>query len=69
MNTVAELDEFFAHEHLPPHLSAAGKPFRDAAHYVFAAFEQSAERDMCLRGLWEAKNYAVWMAAQKAKKT
>jgi len=54
---------FFAYEHLPEHLQAVSKPFHDIAMELEADLPASAELTLCLRKLWEAKNYAVWCAA------
>jgi len=63
MRTREEVEKLFTYEHLPAHLQEASRPFFDAACKVFDALEPSAERTLSLRKLWEAKNYAVWCAA------
>ena len=51
--------QFFAHEHLPPHLQAVSKPFGELAHQVVATLPRNAERTVALRKLLEAKDAAV----------
>lgn len=63
--------QFFAYEHLPPHLQAISKPFGDLARLIVAAGEMPAgtpvqfplprnpERTVALRKLLEAKDAAV----------
>lgn len=63
--------QFFAYEHLPPHLQAASKPFCDLARLIVAEGEMPAgtptqfplprnpERTVALRKLLEAKDAAV----------
>lgn len=50
--------KFFAFAHLPPHLQATSKPFRDLADHIFA-LPRSAERTVALRKLLESKDAAV----------
>lgn len=63
--------QFFAYEHLPPHLREVSKPFCDLARIIVAAGEVPAgtsvqfplprnpERTVALRKLLEAKDAAV----------
>jgi hypothetical protein len=63
--------QFFAYEHLPPHLQAVSRPFCDLARLIVAADELPAgtpvqfplprnpERTVALRKLLEAKDAAV----------
>ena len=63
--------QFFAYEHLPPHLQAVSKPFCDLARTLVADGEMPAgtavqfplprnpERTVALRKLLEAKDAAV----------
>ena len=63
--TNKEVTEFFAYKHLPEHLQTVSKPFYTLASNLTIKLPPSAERTLALRKLWEAKNYAVWCAAQK----
>ena len=68
MNTREEVCAFFAYSHLPEELQAVSKPFfKLATLTVFDELKPTAERTLALRKLWEAKNYAVWQAAQQLK--
>lgn len=60
--------QFFAYEHLPPHLQAVSRPFCDLAYLVADASKGTApqfplprnpERTVSLRKLLEAKDAAV----------
>jgi hypothetical protein len=65
--------QFFAYEHLPPHLRAISKPFHDLAHAIVNGDNTAAsgtvtiggplprnpERTTALRNLLEAKDCAV----------
>lgn len=57
--------QFFAYEHLPPHLQAISKPFCDAAHDLAANLPRNPERTVCLRKLLEAKDAGVRAALYK----
>jgi len=61
-----EISNFFAYEHLPPHLQNVSQPFHDLAVMITKAVDPSSERTLALRKLWESKNYAVWCAANTA---
>lgn len=51
--------QFFAYEHLPPHLQEASKPFGELAHWIVDHLPQNPERTVALRKLLEAKDAAV----------
>lgn len=51
--------QFFAFEHLPPHLQVVSRPFCMIAHRVAQALPKNAERSVALRKLLEAKDAAV----------
>lgn len=51
--------QFFAYEHLPPHLQEISKPFGDMAHWLMKATPENSERTTALRKLLEAKDCAV----------
>ena len=54
-----EILQFFAYEHLPPHLQEVSKPFGEMAKLITQAIPRNAERDMALRKLLESKDCAV----------
>lgn len=56
---VEPIMQFFAHEHLPPHLAAVSKPFGDLAGEMLVKLPRNAERTVALRKLLEAKDAAV----------
>lgn len=64
--------QFFAYEHLPPHLAAVSKPFCELAHAIvnggevaaierppMRALPRNPERTVALRKLLESKDAAV----------
>jgi ferritin-like protein len=51
--------QFFAYEHLPPHLQAVSKQFHDLAHAMVVTLPANPERSAGLRRLLEAKDCAV----------
>lgn len=51
--------QFFAYEHLPPHLQAVSKPFGDLARSLVDTLPRNPERTVALRKLLEAKDAAV----------
>ncbi|MBV9565004.1 MAG: hypothetical protein JOY90_31835 [Bradyrhizobium sp.] len=51
--------QFFAYEHLPPHLQAVSKPFGDLARELAGSLPANAESTTALRKLLEAKDCAV----------
>ncbi len=70
---VDHIMQFFAYEHLPPHLQAVSKPFADLARAIVGDFAdwvpegmhaafplpRNPERTVALRKLLEAKDAAV----------
>ncbi|HEU4411166.1 MAG TPA: hypothetical protein VFS43_38290 [Polyangiaceae bacterium] len=51
--------QFFAYEHLPPHLQERSKPFADLARALVDTLPRNPERTVALRKLLEAKDAAV----------
>lgn len=51
--------QFFAWEHLPPHLQEVSKPFGELAHTLVDTLPRNPERTVALRKLLEAKDAAV----------
>lgn len=57
--------QFFAYDHLPPHLAAVSKPFCDLARAIVGdepgvlPLPRNPERTVALRKLLEAKDAAV----------
>jgi hypothetical protein len=51
--------QFFAYEHLPPHLQVTSRPFCELAHEIVRTLPSNAERTVALRKLLEAKDCAV----------
>lgn len=51
--------QFFAYEHLPPHLQAVSAPFKRAALRIVHTLPRNPERTVALRKLLEAKDAAV----------
>jgi hypothetical protein len=64
--TMDSLLQFFAYEHLPPHLQAISKPFGDMAHTLAAEMPKNPESTTALRKLLEAKDCAVRAVLYKA---
>ena len=58
--------QFFAYEHLPPHLQDVSKPFGDLARDLAANLPANAESTTALRKLLEAKDCAVRAVLFKA---
>lgn len=56
--SIASIMQFFAFEHLPPHLQAISKPFAMLASDL-ARLEPSPELTVALRKLLESKDAAV----------
>lgn len=56
---VESILQFFAFEHLPPHLQDVSRPFCMVAHRVAKSLPRNAERTVALRKLLEAKDAAV----------
>ena len=51
--------QFFAYEHLPPHLQIVSQPFGDLARELAKSLPANAESTTALRKLLEAKDCAV----------
>lgn len=51
--------QFFAYEHLPPHLQEISKPFGEMAKQIVETLPANAERTAGLRKLLEAKDCIV----------
>lgn len=51
--------QFFAHAHLPPHLSEVSRPFGEMAQRIVDTLPSNPERMVALRKLLEAKDAAV----------
>lgn len=51
--------QFFAYQHLPPHLQEVSKPFCELATRIEATLPRNAERTVALRKLLEAKDAGV----------
>lgn len=51
--------QFFAYEHLPPHLQGVSKPFGDLARCICDSVPHNPEARVALRKLLEAKDAAV----------
>lgn len=51
--------QFFAFEHLPPHLWAVSRPFCDLAAHLVETLPRNPERTVALRKLLEGKDAAV----------
>jgi hypothetical protein len=54
-----EILQFFAHDHLPPHLAEVSRPFAELANTICETLPGNAERTVALRKLLEAKDAAV----------
>lgn len=51
--------QFFAFEHLPPHLQEVSRPFCQMAGQLIETVPRNPERTVALRKLLEAKDAAV----------
>jgi hypothetical protein len=51
--------QFFAYEHLPPHLQAVSKPFGELAELILDTLPPNSERNKALDELLAAKDCAV----------
>jgi hypothetical protein len=51
--------QFFAFEHLPPHLQDISRPFSEMATSIVETLPRNPERTVALRKLLEAKDAAV----------
>jgi len=58
-NAPDHIMQFFAYEHLPPHLQAVSKQFGELAKDIVAKLPRNPERTVALRKLLEAKDAAV----------
>lgn len=78
MDQPEHIIQFFAHEHLPPHLQAVSEPFADLARAIVGdergmpagtpttfPLPRNPERTVALRKLLEAKDAAVRAALAK----
>jgi hypothetical protein len=59
MSPVEHIIQFFAYEHLPPHLQVVSKPFGVMAQNIVDTLPRNPERTVALRKLLEAKDAAV----------
>lgn len=57
--TQEHIIQFFAYEHLPPHLQAVSKPFGALARSLVETLPRNPERTVALRKLLEGKDAAV----------
>ena len=53
------IEQFFAWQHLPPHLQEVSKPFGQLAFTILETLPRNPERTVALRKLLEAKDAAV----------
>lgn len=53
------IEQFFAYDHLPPHLQVVSKPFGELAKQIVDTLPRNPERTVALRKLLEAKDAAV----------
>lgn len=51
--------QFFAYEHLPPHLQAVSRPFAEMAKQLDETLPNNPEKSTAFRKLLEAKDCAV----------
>lgn len=51
--------QFFAYDHLPPHLRVVSAPFGELADHIVQTLPRNPERTVALRKLLEAKDCAV----------
>ena len=51
--------QFFAYEHLPPHLQTVSRPFGELAASIVETLPRNPERTVALRKLLESKDAAV----------
>lgn len=58
-NPPEHIIQFFAYEHLPPHLQAVSRPFGEMAKTIVETLPRNPERTVALRKLLEAKDAAV----------
>lgn len=60
-----KLLQFFEYSHLPEHLQAVSKPFRELAAHLDASLPSNAETTVALRKLLESKDCAVRAILEK----
>lgn len=53
------IEQFFAYEHLPPHLQEISRPFGELSKLRVTTLPRNPERTVALRKLLEAKDCAV----------
>lgn len=53
------IEQFFAWEHLPPHLQEVSRPFGELAQKIVESLPRNPERTVALRKLLESKDAAV----------
>ncbi len=51
--------QYFAYQHLPPHLQSVSEPFGRLAEEIVSTLPRNPERTVALRKLLEAKDAAV----------
>lgn len=56
---IEHIMQFFAFEHLPPHLAEVSEPFATQAQRIVDTLPRNPERTVALRKLLEAKDAAV----------
>lgn len=56
---VEELEQFFAYEHLPPHLREVSEPFGKLAAWIIDTLPRNRQRTNALNDLLSAKDCAV----------
>jgi hypothetical protein len=59
--------QYFAYDHLPPHLQAVSKPFGELAKTLEADLPSNPEKTATFRKLLEAKDCAVRAALFKGE--
>lgn len=62
------IEQFFAYDHLPPHLKSVSAPFAEMANFVLT-LPKNPERDKALLKLLEAKDAAVRAKVAKPPST
>ncbi|QDU62154.1 hypothetical protein Pan216_30210 [Planctomycetes bacterium Pan216] len=56
---VDPITEFFAYDHLPPHLQEVSRPFKELVDHLALTLPPNEEHAVALRKLLEAKDCAV----------
>jgi hypothetical protein len=59
------ITQFFAYEHLPPHLANISRLFAQMVHDIVGTLPRNPERTVALRKLLESKDAAVRAALAK----